>query len=485
MKIIDINDDLFQINNITYSKGDYIIVIEERLKDVKDGNPPYISIVNKYTNTPIFNKYIPFESFKKEDNTNYTDLKELSAFISGTIVKKAIPIISQEALDLKQNKLEDFIFVEKLEDLPTPVLKVIYLEPSKTYYFTNTLDLLGNRLVGSANTVILGSSSENSILTSTGLKAGTALLSSIYTTPIRHISFKDVDTAIDFNGNTNPDEMALDWTGVNFVNVPNIGTITEASNFIYDKGAFLNSKGMRFDGVIGTIGFGNCLFSGDGLVGNLLQILPTATILRRFRIIYSSVIAFGSTNGINVDSALAAIPDEGYILDTINFSGGGTYTVGVQYNDNKALFVNCKGIINTAEISQYYMNGNATTTTIASVGVAVKAEGITNSAPVTQKFSNTNNRATYNGSLIRFFKVTSTLSVTSGNNHQIGVYIAKNGIIIPESEVYSTTNGSGIAESIVVQTLVELQENDYIEIFVENETSAIDITVTDLNTIIQ
>ena len=377
----------------------------------------------------------------------------------------------------------DFVIVESVSDFPTPVGGVINLEDNKTYYITTTIDLVGNLLLGGANTTILGSSSENSILTSTGLAMGTPLLSSIYTTPIRHISFKDVDTAIGFDGALNPNEMALDWTGVNFVNVPNVGIVKDASNFIFDKGAFLNSKGLSFDGTIGTVGFGNSLFSGDGLAGDLLSIESTCTITRRFRIIYSSVVAFGSTVGVNVDAS-ATIPVEGYILDTVNFSGGSTYLSGVSVTDNKSLFVNCKGIENTAEISQYYMNGNATATTIVSVGVSVKVAGTTTSSSVTQKFTNTDNRATYIGSLTRFFKVTSTLSLESGNNNQIGVYIAKNGTLINESEVYGTTSGSGRAENIVVQTLVQLSENDYIEIFVENDSSTSNITVTDLNVII-
>ena len=377
----------------------------------------------------------------------------------------------------------DFVIVESVSDFPTPVGGVINLEDNKTYYITTTIDLVGNLLLGGANTTILGSSSENSILTSTGLAMGTPLLSSIYTTPIRHISFKDVDTAIGFDGALNPDEMALDWTGVNFVNVPNVGIVKDASNFIFDKGAFLNSKGLSFDGTIGTVGFGNSLFSGDGLAGDLLSIESTCTITRRFRIIYSSVVAFGSTVGVNVDAS-ATIPVEGYILDTVNFSGGSTYLSGVSVTDNKSLFVNCKGIENSEEISQYYMNGNATATTIASVGVSVKVAGTTTSSSVTQKFTNTDNRATYIGSLTRFFKVTATLSLESGNNNQVGCYIAKNGTVLNESEVYGTTSGSGRAENIVVQTLVQLSENDYIEIFVENDTSTNNITVTDLNVIL-
>jgi len=36
-----------------------------------------------------------------------------------------------------------------------------------------------------------------------------------------------------------------------------------------------------------------------------------------------------------------------------------------------------------------------------------------------------------------------------------------------------------------VQTLLELSENDYVEVWIENASSITDITVTDLNLIIQ
>lgn len=378
----------------------------------------------------------------------------------------------------------NIIFVNSLSDLPTASAGVITLDSNKTYYITTNIDLLGNRLVGSENTTIIGASSEVSVLTSTGLGSGIALLTSIYTTPIRHIAINDVDTAVNFDGTSNPSDMALDWTGVNFVNVPNVGVIKKASNFIFDKGAFLNSKGLVFDGTIGTVALNNSLFSGDGLAGNILQLLSTCTITRRFRVIYSSIVATSSNVGINVNAS-ASIPVESYILDTVNFSGGATYLSGVSVTDNKTLFANCKGIANTNEVSQYYMNGNATTTTVSATNTAYKVLGTTTSASITQKFTNTSNRATYVGSLTRFFKVTATLSLESANNNQIGCYIAKNGIVLGESEVYGTTSGVGRAENIVIQTLVELSTNDYIEIFVENATAISNILVTELNVIVQ
>ena len=382
------------------------------------------------------------------------------------------------------NDINNFVFVDAFEKLPAPISGVINLPTEKTYYFTKNIDLLGNRIVCGENTPILGSSSENASITSTGLGVGIPLITSIYTNPIRNISIKDVDTALSFDGTTNPSDMALDWTGVNFVNVPNVGLIKKASNFIFDKGAFLNSKGLKFDGTIGTVALNNSLFAGDGLTGNILEVLSTCTITRRFRVTYSSFVVSSLTKGISFNTS-AVVPVESYILDTVNFSGGGTYLDGVTVFDNKTLFTNCKGISNTAEVSSYYMNGNATTTVISGIGTPVKALGTTTSSAITQKFTNTNNRATYTGSLTRLFSVTITLSVESGNNNQIGGYIAKNGTLLNNSEVYGTTSGAGRAENIVIQTLVELSTNDYIECFVENGTSITNILVTNLNAIVR
>lgn len=374
-------------------------------------------------------------------------------------------------------------YVTSLADLPTPSAGVITLEADHTYFFIGTVDLQGNRMVGQFNTCLLGYSSENAFITSTGLGAGVALFTTAWTTPIRHVTFKDVDTALDIDGLGN-DPVALDWTGVNFTNVPNIGVIKDVGNFIFTKGAFLSSQGLSFDGTFGTISIADSLLQGTGAAGAIVTLPSTLTVTRRFRIIYSSIVAFGSTTGLDVSTS-ASIPVEGYILDTINFSGGSTYQAGVTFEDNKALFVRCRGITNSREVSQYYMNGNLTTTNIASSGVAYKVEGATTSNTRTSKFTNTDNRATYIGAFSRNFYAVATLSMSSSTNQLIGSYIAKNGTILTESEIYLQTDNNGDITNVTIQALVDLDTNDYIEVFVENASSSSNITVSDMNVTIQ
>lgn len=376
---------------------------------------------------------------------------------------------------------KDIVFVGSWTDFPTPSNGVITLLDNYTYFITSDVDLLGNRLVGGSDTTIIGGSSENCSITSTGLSAGVALLTTQWTTPIRNITFKDVDTCLSIDGSINP-PLALDWTGLNFQNIPNIGTISTCDNWIYSKGAFLNSQGLVFTGSIGTVGIDNSIFVGSGSAGSIIALDAGLTITRRFRAIYSSIIAFGSTIGVDANLA-ATIPTEGYIYDTINFSGGGTYLSGIDELDNRSRIGNSKGVKNTAEIGNYFMLNNSTQTVIASAGVPVKIAGTTTANTINQKFTHTDNRLTYTGGLLRNFQISGTASFTSGNNQVIGLYVSKNGTLLTNSEMYATTSGSGRAESIHIQTILELDENDYIEIWIENDNSTQNITVEFLNLI--
>ena len=376
------------------------------------------------------------------------------------------------------------VYVNDNTDFPAAVAGVITLEAGKTYIINTDIDLLGDRIECPASSVtILGRSSETSSLTSTTLGASSPLITATRTLALQDFTVKDVGTAFDIDGlgGTN---VALDWRGFNVSNVPTIGTIQNIDNHIWQICAILDSGGLTYTNGVNTIAFSDSIISARS--GTTAVTLDSNILLgRRFRVIYSAVIAGApSSTAFDVD-ALAAVPIEGYILDTVNFAGGGTYQAGKSVTDNEALFVNCVGIPNSREISNYYMNGNATATTITTQNVEVKVAGATTSNTLTQKFTNTDNRATYVGAISRFFKAVATISVESGNNQQIGVYLAKNGTIIPSTEVYGTTSGNGRAENIVVQGLFELQSNDYVEVFIENSTATTDITVTDLNLIIE
>lgn len=374
----------------------------------------------------------------------------------------------------------DFIFVASLYDLPVPVSGVITLEDEKTYFFITEVDLLGNRLVCGVNTTILGGSSENCRIKSTGL-TGTALITSNYSLPIRNITI-EADVALDLDGDGTT--TALDWFGVNFTNCNTIGTIKDYSNFIAQDSAFLNSGGLTFDGTIGTIGFTQCLFDVNGT--NTAFILPaTLTVTRRFRIIYSSFIVTSGQTGINVNAS-ATIPTESYILDTVNFAGGGTYLSGVNHTSNDSLFINCVGITNTAVNGQLYMQGNATATTISNTTDFFKVAGSTTPSTDNAKFSHSNNRLTCDAVISRKYLIQCTLSFTSGNGNvcEFGFFDSQLNAVRTPSRTKSTANASGRAENVVFSCVVTMQSGNYLEIHARNTSAATNITVDQMNFVI-
>lgn len=371
----------------------------------------------------------------------------------------------------------EFVFVSAKSDLPTPVAGVITLAANYTYFFTTTVDLTGDRLVCGVNTTILGGSSENCRIKSTGL-VGTALITSVYSMPMRHITIEaNVALNLDGDGTTT----ALDWFGVNFTDCTTIGTIKDYTNFIMGDSAFLNSGGLTFDGTIGSIGMSNCLFDCRS-TKTAITLASTLSVSRRFRIIYSSFVILSGETGINVSTS-ATISDERYILDTVNFSGGGTYVTGVTHTSNKALFTSCVGITNTTTRGFYYMVNNTTDTTIGvpNVNVWVKAAGTTTASVNNSKFTNSNNRLTYTGAFSTSFLIVVNANVrSSAANQVISIGVAKNGTIQTETEMTIRTATANQEYPGSTQAQLELISNDYIELFVKNAGST-DIRVSDLN----
>jgi hypothetical protein len=214
--------------------------------------------------------------------------------------------------------------------------------------------------------------------------------------------------------------------------------------------------------------------------------LTNLTLSRRFRLDTCPVIAAVSITGISTPSAGAWVPDESFIVNFCNFSGGGNYLWPLTTSDNKAFIVNTKGINNSANIAQYYMTANGTATTISISGTPLKILGTTTSGPYIEKFTLTNNRATYAGALQGFYKVSALSTLSGGANDLASLYVAANGSIVASSKNSSTLNsGTGRAENVSCQAIVSLNPGNYIEMFIANDTDTTSITVVDLNVIIE
>ena len=387
--------------------------------------------------------------------------------------------VSKQDGDSMQRQIDGLTYkylitVEKLTDFPTPIAGVIQLVANTTYLVTTTIDLMDNVIDCSGGKVaIIGESSEISLVSSTNIGA---MITSDDTVVLRWISLTStlgsvfsLDAENPASGNTNA---ALDWFGLNILDSPDMGTIANYSNVIGFSMGILNSSELEFDGTFGTVAFDTCIFTTP--LGSSLVIAPTCIITRRFRIQFSAFVTTGVNNSISVDAG-ATIDDEQYILFRNNFSGGATnFLDGVQSSDDKANHKQNFGVSNSRAIAHYYMSDNKDATDCID-SKYVKIAGTTTSGALHQRFTQTStNRATYNGAESAIFKLTTTISLTDGNNIDYGTRVGVNGTTLVDSTSLFTSTGEGKASNISSQAIIELQPDDYVEMFVANLTSDAD-----------
>lgn len=374
-------------------------------------------------------------------------------------------------------------FVTRVEDFDSiRIGDVIYLPDYTAYYLCSIIDLKGARIQLGKASCFCGNSLEVSGLKSTGLDPNVALLTGIYTISMNNM-FLDCQggTALDlvsFDGNG-----TIDWQFVNFYNCHTVGKIVDFANCIFNTIGFLTSGKLTFDNIsysTGTISFTDTIFTP--LANDDSLILPaTFNCMRRFRVKYSAFVNLGGTS-INVDNS-AIIPVESLILDTVNFAGFGTFLT-ISYNDIRALYTNCNGIINTTELGEIVMSGNATPTVIADTAVYYEFLGTSTDTGFNQRFTRTGNKLTYNGGIEITAHAMATASMISGNNNVLKLVICKNGVPLPNTESTSTASGAGRSENIATFATFVLNTNDEFTMAVRNTSATNDITVADLHLLI-
>ena len=93
MKLESVNDSIFKIAGISYTKGDYVPVWKNLnyTNSVVDDDKavPTVNVINKNTNLGIFNDYVSFTRFVDSVGTPYTDAETfalaLATIISGNV----------------------------------------------------------------------------------------------------------------------------------------------------------------------------------------------------------------------------------------------------------------------------------------------------------------------------------------------------------------------------------------------------------------
>lgn len=189
--------------------------------------------------------------------------------------------------------------------------------------------------------------------------------------------------------------------------------------------------------------------------------------------------AVNSPVAIDVSGVTSLVTGE---LKMVLFNGTGTNVNGTFSNKWE---VECFGLTTEKDdvaSGNLYISTTATTV-IASANTPVKASGTTTAVNLFRVTSPSNNRLTYAGTKTRRFQVTGALTATMASvfGTYFTVSVAKNGVILTESKQKVRIANTSDQVSVVLSCTVSLATNDYIEVWVENNTDGTDIVLQNLN----
>jgi hypothetical protein len=378
---------------------------------------------------------------------------------------------------------QEIIFVSERSHLPDSVAGEVTLPANgNLYFFLRMIDLEGDTFYPTNNSLI-GSSQELA-----GLENASVAINETCT--IKFFRFNNCSVTIDAPLG------AFDWNGLNFYDCSSAISILNAQNCVFETFGFINSRSILLDGTIDSLVMTNSIVRDVGYDENFFVVSEFAVVNRRIRIensVFATTLA--GQKGILVQSG-ATIPDEGFVLKTVRFTGPGEAVSGINGNEDRAMFKDNVGnnVINTSVKGYFYMKNNALATTISVIGDRYEVLGTkTLDTFFAQRFVNNANRLEYTSSIPKKIFIQASYTHNSGANNIIGTYIAiaRNGNPIDpdadrisESEMYVTTSGSR-PDGGFCQCITEISQGDRIYIVTQNTSATNDVTYSFLNFIVK
>jgi hypothetical protein len=368
------------------------------------------------------------------------------------------------------------VVVNALSDLPTPAAGIITLADDTQYLQGNSFSLGTNEIVMGNNCAFDGIDSVAVTLTYTG----TADMFTI-TNKRARISSITISCAsgrvINFSDNTDTifrmHDCSVSCSVFGLFN--STGTNGSTTRFTNVSPSTISSNGSTITG-----GWNTWLWeiSAANITGGALFDFGTATFdaialdLVLANLGAGTTLISGAASSANINTGGTAI------ITRMLTSGAGSILSGVTVDDALWNFFHNDDIADTRPDGLLSMQNNATATVIAVAGTPVLIAGTWVIERVSQFTGTAAGRLTYNGGKDATLPDTGSFTVepVSGGAVNISIELALNGTIVPNSK--RTANSSaGNPASITAPWQEVLSTGDFIEWFVTNEDSTVNILV--------
>lgn len=365
----------------------------------------------------------------------------------------------------------NFVLVKSASDLPAPVSGVITLAPGTLYEINGTIVVSDKIDINGCS--VTGSDPLNDKLVYTGTGE---LFTGSGAGNLRLLTLV-ASTGKVFNLNAGGADKNFVVQNCYILGCNTVGTIQGYGGTVYfgTVAYFSNQNGVTFTN------------NTNVLLNNMLWDASNYNAYETFTGTFNAIQILGGDRYANASNSATALNISGITslsvgsLKVVLFLGTGTYVAGSFTN---AWEVEATGL-NTEKddvaSGNIYITGSASTV-FSAINTPVKLAGTTTAASLFRTTSPANNRMTYTGAKTRRFQVMGTLSMTAaGSNKNFSFYIAKNGVILPESKQWLRLNASSDRDCVSLSCTVQLAPNDYIEVWVENNSDATAIIVESLN----
>jgi len=364
------------------------------------------------------------------------------------------------------------VFISSKDDFPAPSSGVITLDSNTRYQMVDDVNLGTDRIVLQDTTFLTGSGVGVTTLTYTG--SGDMLTSSNAAISVESMTISCVSgTVFNISGTT----QVCRFEDVVVSQCLNVGTVNGTiPRFTFFTTPNVTGTGITFSGNIPNLLYGPCLINlNAGTMFDLGSATFDSLTLDSVTCGVASGATFisGLTGSGNVNAGGTAQ------INFCRFSGLGTILNNISADDALWEFTKNDDIPDTRPDGLLSMQGNATNTVISVATTPVLVAGTWTEDLASQFSSTAAGRLTYTGGKDATLPISFSISMSpiSGGAQTIAAYVAINGSVVSGSKrTVSTSGGSDLSVTGLWQE--KLSTNDYVEVFVANDSATNDILVS-------
>ena len=368
----------------------------------------------------------------------------------------------------------DTVIVSTLADFPTADTGVITLAEGVNYRMVKSVST-NNRFIFSNNSSLDSDGETNRSLEYTG--TGNMISWANANVHIEHVTLKFPNGTCFSGLNTTASTFELDCTAAIFIG-KTLGAIAKTKQIRMTRCDYkLTTNGITFSG---DIGFG--LFTSgfaDMSAGTLFNLGTSTSDGITFNDIVtrgasSSKFLDGAANSANINAAGVGV------LNNCHVKGPTLLGSNINVDNARFEFSGNDEVANTRPDGLLTLIGNSTATTISGAGTAVLVAGSWQVDSVSQSVGTTAGRYQYKGSKNAKLPIMADVTVTpvSGAAIAMSAYIAINGSIVARSRRSAPLASGGLIQVISIPWQITAETDDYVEVFVANDTSTVNLLVS-------